>query len=96
MCFDHTWGTVCDDHWDTADAQVVCRQLGYPTNNSVALKFGQGSGSIYMNNVECIGTETSLFSCDYSRYFNCSHYEAFGVNCAALNDSNMMHTLQHV
>ena len=28
VCFSGLWGTVCDNHWDTTEAEVVCTQLG--------------------------------------------------------------------
>ena len=29
VCFDNLWGLVTQTGWDTNDAQVICRQLGY-------------------------------------------------------------------
>ena len=29
ICINHAWGTICDSSWGTANANVVCKQLGH-------------------------------------------------------------------
>lgn len=80
------WGTICDDYWDTNDATVVCRQLGYPVVLGVysSARFGRGSGTIWLDDLWCSGDEESLFNCGHIGIgqHNCGHSEDAGVACS--------------
>ena len=82
------WGTVCDDSWDIQGASVVCHQLGYPDALAAPLfaRYGQGSGRIWLNNVQCLGNEQDLFACTHSGigYHNCKHDEDASVECSGM------------
>lgn len=44
--------------------------------------FGQGSGSIHIDDVSCTGTESRLIDCSYdSNTADCSHAQDAGVQC---------------
>ena len=62
------WGSVCDINFGLNDANVVCRQLGFhlgALQAPGASTFGAGS-PILMDDVQCLGNETSLSDCMYS------------------------------
>ncbi|KAK7089640.1 scavenger receptor cysteine-rich domain-containing protein DMBT1-like [Littorina saxatilis] len=79
------WGTVCDDSFDINDARVACRMMGYSGVQPVvrdSASYGQGTGSILMDDVSCRGTETSLNQCSFTSNHNCAHYEDVGIDCS--------------
>ena len=81
------WGTVCDDEWDAQDANVVCQELGYPSaDNALSEAFyGEGTGDILLDNVQCNGNENRLASCGHNAIgdHNCQHSEDAGVECTS-------------
>ena len=86
--YNSQWNTVCDDSWDISDANVVCRQLGY--RGAVAAHhsahFGQGSGQILLDDLECTGREGSLLECSHRglNSHNCGHLEDASVTCECI------------
>ncbi|XP_033108942.1 galectin-3-binding protein-like [Anneissia japonica] len=78
-------GTVCYDAWDIRDARVVCRALGLGSAIAAvsSATFGQGSGNILLDEVECSGFESSLTDCANSGIgvHDCSWKKDAGVIC---------------
>ncbi|XP_072013342.1 scavenger receptor cysteine-rich domain-containing protein DMBT1-like isoform X2 [Amphiura filiformis] len=81
-----SWGSVCDNQWDIQDADVVCKQLGFKSafKATGAAAFGEGTGDIFLDSVQCSGTEDALRDCynrGWGQHMFCKHSQDAGVIC---------------
>uniref|UniRef100_A0A8D2PT25 SRCR domain-containing protein n=1 Tax=Zosterops lateralis melanops TaxID=1220523 RepID=A0A8D2PT25_ZOSLA len=97
--YNDEWGTICDDDFTLSNAHVLCRHLGFvaATGWAHSAKYGKGVGRIWLDNVNCAGTEKSIGDCKHRGWGNsdCSHEEDAGVVCKderipGFKDSNVI------
>ena len=83
MNSDGLLGPVCDDSWSSAEAMVICRQLGFPSAKSYTIGsyFGKVSSKFAIDSLNCVGNETSLNQCQFELVDDCNGQEAAGVVC---------------
>lgn len=88
---------MCDDQWDTWDADVVCAQLGCGYALSVTGQGGSfppGRGPVHLDDLNCTGKEENLWACPAARDEpDCGHKEDAGVVCSGHCSNNLfIHT----
>jgi len=80
------WGTICDDNWDIQDATVVCHELGYTYAVGAPLNahHGEGTGPVWLSNVQCFGNESEILACVHDGIDNhgCFHNKDASAECS--------------
>lgn len=77
-----TWRPVCGDAWDIADAQVVCRILGYKAALVAMSRFQVEKAGLWIGGVKCRGEELSISECNRGwKKTRCSRNYSAGVMC---------------
>lgn len=75
-------------------SRVVCRALGMFGGQAIkGAAYGEGAGPIWLTNVRCQGTESSLRACsaDTASSSSCHHGQDAGVVCSRKLDINIIY-----
>jgi deleted-in-malignant-brain-tumors protein 1 len=86
ICLNGAWTTICSNNWDYKEAFVVCRQLGLPATDALAIiLYGTGHGIPTLTSWLCYGNETYITNCTHSTSSCFSTYSGYysiaGVRC---------------
>lgn len=77
-------GYICDDQFDLADANILCKELGFTLgalevkgNSHFAKNLRENHTLYMMDDIECLGNETSLMQCNFAGWgiHNCADGE---------------------
>ena len=87
------WGSIDRYTWDLPDANVTCRQLGFPAAElairGATFIFGakgvRGMDIQWIENVQCLGTESLLHECPHNVSFTPGPRLDAGVVCKSNN-----------
>jgi len=79
------WGTVCASGTTQLMADMVCKELGFPSSKYFSrLSQPPAISKTWLQGLSCTGSEGSVTMCDHSNWgkTNCNSNSLFGVCCA--------------
>ena len=83
VMLDGKWGQVCSDGFGSEEATVVCRSVSGAGGRAVlGGEHGIGKDPIVIGGVNCVGTEESVFDCQFKRQDKCSAGTIAAVDCS--------------
>lgn len=65
ISYDGQKGSICNKYWSKTNARVLCKEKGYADGETTNLG-SVGTGNVFLSDVLCVGTETSILKCNSS------------------------------
>lgn len=98
------WGTVCDQYWDSREAHVFCKQLGFSDGDPYTEGYmTTAPARVWKSNFRCTGKENNLNACAHEGWtasspesFCYQHVNDAGVYCYKTGKVNSCQYLSYV